>query len=104
LHGGTFIVNILIGSRENINLLHILLWGTAGSLQQPVGYPRSIRGGIIFRKDDVSTTPSEDYYHLVFVGITAARDFACSPGPFDNHCGVIGQQSRRLSIPELILL
>jgi hypothetical protein len=46
------------------------------------------------------TTTLEDYYHLVFVGITAARDFACSLGPFDNHLGVVGQQSRRLSIPE----
>ena len=69
-----------------------------------MGYPRSIRGGIVFRKDSISTTPSEDYYHLVFIGITAARDFACSPGPFDNHLDVVGQQSRRLNIPEFKLL
>jgi hypothetical protein len=69
-----------------------------------VRYPQSIRGGIVFKKKDVSTTPSEDYCHLIFVNITAARDFACSSGPFDNHLGVVGQQSRRLSIPELKLL
>jgi hypothetical protein len=103
LHGGAFIINILNGSRENIDLLHKLLRGTVGSLQQLVGYPQSIRGGIILRKDDVLTTPSEDCYHLIFVNITAARDFACSPGPFDNHGSVVGQQSRRLSIPEFIL-
>jgi hypothetical protein len=104
LHRETFIVNIFIGSRENINLLNKLLWGTAGSLQHPVGYPQRIRGGIVFRKDNVSTTPSEDYYHLVFVGITTARDFACSLSPFDNSRSVVGQQSRRLSIPEFKLL
>jgi hypothetical protein len=68
-----------------------------------VGYPRSIRGGIVFRENDVSTTQSENYYHLIFVGITAARDFTCSPGPFDNHLGVVGQQSRRLSVSEFKL-